>query len=317
MDSFFFRALEADAPQIVSIALCAGLRAPHAGQHVLLHDDPASVMVRTEPVNNSGKRDRALAKLAKEAVTHRHEVVPALAARSRGDLWLAVFEMHMPDALGETLKRFHDHLTIVLPGAKKHMAGIEDQAEQSCVGQCEQTSRLFWRLDIPGAVMMESRPQSSLLAHDPRNAFSPAREGFPFLCIQAQGRRNAPGLGRANRIGAIVIRQDEQGPLLARRSARLGQQASYTNGSGLPARVRIGMPERHRYERSHHCHLATLKFTPKHARVGRHISPVSKFAADIARLTQLIKHLPERDCLPLQAFKFERSPRTGGVCDTD
>src|SRR5204862_8367410 len=90
--------LQPEAPQILSIVLRVLLWCSHAGQNILLDDDPALIVGFAQLVNHRGKIHVPFAKLTKDSIFERVEIIPIFSSRSLMKRRTAVFEMHVPNA---------------------------------------------------------------------------------------------------------------------------------------------------------------------------------------------------------------------------
>src|SRR5260221_6918502 len=203
--------LQPNGSQIVAVALSTCFWTTHAGKDILLNDDPPTIVVLAQPICDGCERHIALAKLTKNPVSQRRKIVPASTAGFLCNLWLAILEMDMPDALAETLQSILDAQAIIAASAIEEVPGIEHQPQQVRVCHVQETSNLFRCLDVPGAMVMKSHLQAGFPAYSPRNTLGSTSEGMPFYRTQTHLRYDAPGMLCAYRVGAIVIGKNDQG----------------------------------------------------------------------------------------------------------
>src|SRR5258708_32521439 len=152
---FLPRPLRPDGSQILPVTLGACFRATHAGENILLHDNPAAIASHMKPVSDGGERHVALAQFTKHPVAYRSEIIPAICTSLPGDLRLAVLEMNMPDALTETVQPVLDVPAIIAAGPLEVGAGIEHQPQQVRIGHIQETQRSSRPFDIPGTTGMK------------------------------------------------------------------------------------------------------------------------------------------------------------------
>src|SRR5260370_14333513 len=75
---FLPRTLKPDGSQILPVTLGACFRATHAGENILLHDNPAAIASHVKTVSDGGERHAALAQFTKNPVTYRNKIIPAI-----------------------------------------------------------------------------------------------------------------------------------------------------------------------------------------------------------------------------------------------
>src|SRR5205814_10539915 len=90
---------ETELSEVVAIAPCAGRRRPHAGQHILLGDDPTRVPVPSQRVAHVVERHHPAAQLTEDTVPDGGVIVPPLAPRTVENRRVAVLRVDMPDTL--------------------------------------------------------------------------------------------------------------------------------------------------------------------------------------------------------------------------
>src|SRR5260370_7093642 len=110
---------------------------------------------------------------------HRAEIVPTFRPCLLGNLRLAILEMHVPDTVAETVEPVQDVRTIAAACAVEVVTGVEHQSNQVRVGQVKETGDFSRRLDIPGAMIMESRREPARATHTPSNPFAPLTHAPP------------------------------------------------------------------------------------------------------------------------------------------
>src|SRR5260370_3949573 len=101
---FLPRTLKPDGSQILPVTLGACFRATHAGENILLHDNPAAIASHMKPVSDGGESHVALAQFTKHPVAYRSEIIPAICTSLPAHLRLAAPELNMPAALSATLQ---------------------------------------------------------------------------------------------------------------------------------------------------------------------------------------------------------------------
>src|SRR5260221_14645509 len=85
---FLPRTLKPDGSQILPVTLGACFRATHAGENILLHDNPAAIASHMKPVSDGGERHAALAQSTKHPVAYRREITQAIGTGLPADLRL-------------------------------------------------------------------------------------------------------------------------------------------------------------------------------------------------------------------------------------
>src|SRR5438034_932951 len=183
--TYICRALQSDGSQIVPVTLSTCFGATHARQDVLLHNDPPAIVVSAQPICNSRERHIALAQFTKNPMTQCRKIVPASTASFLCDPRLAILEMDMLDTLAETLQPILDARTIIAASTIEEVTGIEHKAQQVRIGHVQETSNLFGRLDIPGAMVMKSHLQAGFPAHSTRDTLCSTSKAIPFRRVQA------------------------------------------------------------------------------------------------------------------------------------
>src|SRR5437879_12649930 len=91
--------LEADRAEVLAVPAGARSRGAHAGQDILLDDDPAAVAPRGESGRHRRKVDRPASQLAEDSPPDCFEVVPPALPGLPGDGGIAVLEVDVPDAV--------------------------------------------------------------------------------------------------------------------------------------------------------------------------------------------------------------------------
>src|SRR5438132_9324103 len=92
-------ASEADRAEVLAVPAGARGRGAHAGQDILLDDDPAAVAPRGESGRHRRKVDRAASELAEDSPPDRFEVVPPPLPGLPRDGGIAVLEVDVPGAI--------------------------------------------------------------------------------------------------------------------------------------------------------------------------------------------------------------------------
>src|SRR5712691_4815366 len=94
------RPLQSYAPEVCSVSLGTFFGRTHAGQHILLHDDPASVADVFELLDDCWEVDIPAAQFAEHAVFDGLDGIPLIATGLFGDPRIVIFEVDMPHAVG-------------------------------------------------------------------------------------------------------------------------------------------------------------------------------------------------------------------------
>src|SRR6266571_4875349 len=121
--------------------------------------------------------------------------------------------MHMPDAFAETVEPIQDALALGEARAVEVVASIEHQSEQVRVGHVKETGNFFRRLDIAGAMVMESCRKPGLLTHSTSNALGTASKGFPLRQAQAHLWCDTTGVLCTYRVRAVGVGENDECPL--------------------------------------------------------------------------------------------------------
>src|SRR5437868_463916 len=117
-------ALQADRTKIVAVSLGTFLGRTHAGQHILLHDDPASVPNIFQLLYDCWEVDIPVAQFAEHAVFDGLDGIPLVATGLFGNPRIMIFEVDMPHAVGVSAQP----LDGIAP-AKTVVTGIKYQAQ--------------------------------------------------------------------------------------------------------------------------------------------------------------------------------------------
>ena len=215
---------------------------------------------------------------------------------------VAVFEMHIPNALGELADAIQR-----VAAAKCPVPGVEDQPDKLRIGQVQQALGLVGRLHPGAGVMMQNTAQAGLVAHAPRGVIRALGESAPAVSVQAHVRRDAPGVLAAQRMRVGVRTKHDFGVSAAGGRQQVGSADAGFGAFVMPRAVlKVDIDPR-----AKHLQIPPPQFVAQSRRVGRHETPVAKLRAGIAAGCDFVQHAGVVVALAFDIF--DNAPRAGRV----
>ena len=216
--------------------------------------------------------------------------------------WVAIFEVHVPDAVGELTDAGKRIAT-----AKCPVPGVEYETDNLGVSHVQNALGFGWRLDPGAGVMMQHRAQASFIHHAAGGGICALGKDAPALLVQAHLGGNAPGIQAAHGIGVRVGSQHNEGIWSADsrqqfRRAQAGLGALFMPVAVLKVDIHPG---------AQHFQVALLQLGTQLRRVGGHETPIAQLGAGVTAGGDLVQDA--RIVVPFAFNILDNAPRAGRV----